>query len=254
MVLTIDVGNSNIVVGVYQKEKLILTLRTKTDTTKTEDEYLVLFDSTFRVNHVDPGEIDGAVISSVVPALSSILSLTVKKMIGCMPLIVGPGTKTGLSIKVDNPAELGSDLVVGAVGALTKYDPPLILIDMGTATTVFAVNKNREFIGGSIMPGIRVSLEGLTSHAAQLSQIGLSAPKHAIGTNTSDCLRSGIILGCADMLDGMCRRFMTELGGHATVIATGGLSEKVLPYCSTDIIFEANLIPMGLLEIYNKNK
>lgn len=254
MILTIDVGNTNIVVGVYREEALILNLRLKTDTTKTEDEYMILLNSLLRVNHLVPEEIEGSIISSVVPNLSAILAQAVRKLTGHAPLIVGPGIKTGLPIKIDDPSQLGSDLVVAAVGALQKYAPPLILIDMGTATTFSAVDADGNFLGGAIIPGLRVSLGALTQQAAQISQIDLSAPRKAIGTNTNDSLRSGLILGCADMIDGMCKRFAKELGGKATVIATGGLAAKVLPYCVTDVIVEPNLLPNGLLALYNKNK
>ncbi len=254
MILTIDVGNTNIVIGVYREEELILTLRFKTDTTKTEDEYMILFNSSLRVNHLLPEEIEGSIISSVVPNLSAILAQAVQKLTGHAPLIVGPGIKTGLPIKIDDPSQLGSDLVVGAVAALEKYKPPLILIDMGTATTFSAVDAAGNFLGGAIIPGLRVSLGALTQQAAQISQIDLSAPKKAIGTNTNDSLRSGLILGCADMIDGMCKRFEAELGGSATVVATGGLAAKVLPYCSTQVIVEPDLLPNGLLALYKKNK
>ncbi len=254
MILTIDVGNTNIVIGVYREEKLCMTLRLKTDTTKTEDEYMILFNSSLRVNQIVPEEIEGSIISSVVPNLSAILALAVEKLTGRAPLIVGPGIKTGLPIKIDDPSQLGSDLVVGAVGALTKYKPPMIIIDMGTATTFSAIDTAGNFLGGAIIPGLRVSLGALTKQAAQLSQIDLSAPKHAIGTNTTDSLRSGLILGCADMIDGMCARFNAELGGNATVVATGGLASKVLPYCKTEICLESDLISNGLLTLYKKNK
>lgn len=254
MILTIDVGNTNIVIGVYRDEKLQLTLRLKTDTTKTEDEYMILFNSMLRINHILPEEIEGSIISSVVPNLSTVLSMAIEKIIGHAPLVVGPGIKTGFPIKIDDPSQLGSDLVVGAVGALSKYAPPLIVIDMGTATTFSAIDAGGGFLGGAICPGLRVSLGALTQQAAQLSQIELSAPKHAIGTNTNDSLRSGLILGCADMIDGMCRRFERELGGHATVVATGGLSAKVLPYCSTEIHAEPTLLTDGLLALYRKNR
>ncbi len=253
MILTIDVGNTNIVIGVYQEDKLALTLRVKTDTTKTEDEYVILFDSVLRINHILPETIEGGIISSVVPNLSPVLALAVKKLIGCAPLVVGPGIKTGFPIKIDDPSQLGSDLVVGAVGALAKYKPPMIVIDMGTATTFSAIDAGGAFLGGAICPGLRVSLGALTQQAAQLSQIELSAPKNAIGTNTNDSLRSGMILGCADMIDGMCNRFKKELGGEVTVVATGGLAPKVLPYCSTEIRSEPTLLTDGLLALYKKN-
>lgn len=254
MILTIDVGNTNIVIGVYRAQKLALTLRIKTDTTKTEDEYSILLNSTLRLNQIDLIKIEGSIISSVVPNLSEILSLAVEKLIGRKPLIVGPGIKTGLPIKIDNPSQLGSDLVVGAVAALAKYPAPLIIIDMGTATTFSAVDRNGNFLGGSIIPGLKVSLGALAQNAAQISQIDLVAPKRAIGTNTNDSLRSGLLLGCADMIDGMCRRFQRELAGEATVIATGGLFSKVHSYCSSKIIFEPNLIPDGLFILYQKNQ
>ena len=217
MILTIDIGNTNIVIGVYHKDDLKLTLRIRTDNTRTEDEYAISFNSMLHINGMRPEEIDGAIISSVVPDLSGVVAAAVNKLTGSDPLVVGPGMSTGLPIRIDDPKQLGSDLVVGAVGALAKYDPPLILIDMGTATTFSAVDRNGTFLGGAIAPGLKVSLSALSQNASQLFQIDLSAPRRAIGTNTEDSLRSGLMLGCADMIDGMCRRFRKEVGEDAKV-------------------------------------
>ena len=254
MILTIDIGNTNIVIGVYHKDDLKLTLRIRTDNTRTEDEYAISFNSMLHINGMRPEEIDGAIISSVVPDLSGVVAAAVNKLTGSDPLVVGPGMSTGLPIRIDDPKQLGSDLVVGAVGALAKYDPPLILIDMGTATTFSAVDRNGTFLGGAIAPGLKVSLSALSQNASQLFQIDLSAPRRAIGTNTEDSLRSGLMLGCADMIDGMCRRFRKEVGEDAKVIATGGLFKRIAPYCETEIIHEENLLSDGLLALYKRNQ
>ena len=195
----------------------------------------------------------GAIISSVVPQLNEVLKRAVRLVTDYDPLIVGPGIKTGLNIRIDNPATLGSDLVVGAVAALAYYQKPLIIIDMGTATTMVAIDKNGIYRGGMIAPGVRVAMDSLTHNAAQLQGISLNTPKNAIGTNTADCLRSGIVLGNAAMIDGMIDRISDELDGIPTVVATGGLAPKIIPNCHHAITLDDDLLIKGLEIIYHKN-
>lgn len=254
MILAVDVGNSNIVFGGIENFKTAFITRITTDTRKTEDEYAIVFKSLIEINGYSVDSFEGAIISSVVPQINNVLKLALDKIIHKTPMIVGPGIKTGLNIKIDNPAQLGSDIVVGAVAAAAQYPKPLIVIDMGTATTLCVIDKNCDYRGGIIYPGVKVSLESLTSRAAQLQGISLEAPKKVIGTNTTDSMRSGTVFGNAAMIDGLIDRMSDEIDGNVTVVATGGLSAKIIPYCKHKIILDDNLLLKGLQIIYNKNK
>ena len=254
MILAVDAGNTNIVFGGIDKiGRTSFLCRISTDTDKTEDEYAVQFKTLIDLNGSTAAEFEGGIISSVVPQLTFILKKAVEKVIGRVPLIVGPGIKTGLNIKIDNPAQLGSDLAVGAVAAIALYPKPLMVIDMGTATTICVVDKNCVYRGGIIAPGVKVSMESLTKNAAQLQSIGLYPPKKAIGTNTADCMRSGLVFGNAAMLDGLIDRLSREIDGTPTIIATGGLASAIIPYCSHKIILNDELLLIGLQIIYDKN-
>lgn len=253
MVLTADIGNSNIVLGVFEGDVLKLTLRIKTDATRTRDEYAINLNSMLKINNINVSDIDGAIISSVVPNLSVPFAGAVEMLIGKPPFIVGPGVKTGLDIRIDNPSQLGCDMVVDAVSAIHSYGAPAIVIDMGTATTFSAIGKKGEYLGAAITPGVRISMNALAQNAAQISQINIDRPKHAIGTNTTDSLKSGIVLGYASMLDGIIERFEMEIGAPCNVIATGGLSSLIIPHCKRKIIHDKDLLIKGLLLIYNKN-
>jgi len=253
MILAIDVGNSNIVLGGIDKEKIHFLSRLSTDSQKTEDEYAVIILSILQMNGVDGGDFDGAIISLVVPPLISTLHNAVEAVIGKAPLIVEPGTKTGLNILIDNPAQLGADLVAGAVAAISKYPRPLVIIDMGTATTFSVVDKNSNMLGGFIFPGVRVSHDALISRTSQLPRIPLEAPPKVIGKNTINSMQSGLVFGTAAMVDGMLDRIEVELGCKTTVIATGGLAHTIVPHCRREIICDDNLLLEGLLIIYEKN-
>lgn len=253
MILAIDVGNTNIVFGGIEKGKTKFLSRVHTDRNKTEDEYAVIFNMLIEINGCRNSDFEGAIISSVVPQLNEVLKKAGKMITGEKPLLVGPGIKTGLDIKIDNPATLGSDLVVGAVAAIAAYKKPLIIIDMGTATTVVAVDKDSVYRGGIIAPGVKVAMESLTINAAQLQSISLETPRKVIGTNTADCLRSGIVLGNAAMIDGIIDRMKDELEGSPTIVATGGLSSVIIPNCRHKIILDDDLLLRGLEIIYNKN-
>mgnify|MGYP000497399099 CR=1 FL=1 len=204
-------------------------------------------------------DIKGAIISSVVPQLTGIIKEAVGKVTGIMPLTVGPGIKTGLNILMEQPRQLGSDLVVDAVAAIHEYGVPAIIVDIGTATTISVVDDKKNYIGGVIMPGIRVSLDSLVSRTSQLPRISLEAPQKVIGKNTIQCMQSGIIYGNAACIDGMIERIKEETGFsdgtpvQAKVIATGGLAEVIVPECKTDIIYDNALLLKGLKVIYDKN-
>ena len=253
MIFAIDIGNSNIVAGCIDDKQSYFVERISTDIQKTSTEYAILFKNMLELHGISKNELDGAIISSVVPPISNTIQDAIKKVTGLDAMLVGPGVKTGLNIKIDNPAQLGSDLVVGAVAAMDEYPVPLIIIDMGTATTIFCIDDSGAFIGGAIMPGVMVSLESLTNRTSQLPKISLEAPKKAIGSNTIDSMKSGLVLANASMLDGVIDKMQAELVGPATVIATGGLSQFIIPHCNHEIIWNDTLLLRGLWLIYQKN-
>ena len=254
MILAIDVGNTNIVVGCIDKERTYFIERLSTDRSKTELEYAIMIKNVLDIYQIQPDQLDGGIICSVVPQITQILKLAVNKIMPKDICVLGPGIKTGMNILMDNPAQVGSDLIADAVGAINEYPTPLIIFDMGTATTVCVVDKNKNYIGGMILPGIRTALDALTAKAAQLSGIELVAPKKAIGKNTVECMRSGIVNGNAASVDGIITRMEEELGEKATVVATGGLAKIVTPFCKQEIILDEDLLLKGLLCIYEKNK
>ncbi len=254
MILAIDMGNSNIVIGCIDDEKTYFVERLSTDKSKTALEYAVGFKTVLELYSIDIAKIDGAIISSVVPPLLNVIVSAVEKIIGKTPCVVGPGLKTGLNIKMDNPKTVGSDLIVDAVAGIKEYGAPLIIIDMGTATTMSVIDKENNYIGGMIAPGVRLSMEALASNAAQLYKVSIEAPKKAIGKNTVDCMKSGLLLGAASMIDGMIDRIEEELGYKTTVVTTGGLSKVIIPLCKHDIIVDDDLLLKGLKIIYDKNK
>ena len=228
--------------------------RLSTNNTKTELEYAISFKNVLELYHINPKEIEGGIISSVVPPITNIVRASAEKVLGKSVKIVGPGVKTGLNILMDNPAQVGSDRIVNAVAAINEYTAPLIIIDMGTATTFCVVDEKKNYIGGMILPGVRISLDALTAGTSQLSRISIEAPKKIIGKNTIDCMKSGIINGNAACIDGMISRINRELGQEATVIATGGLAKKIVPHCEQKICIDDELLLKGLRLIYEKNK
>ena len=254
MILAIDIGNTNIVIGCINNEKTLFVERLSTDATKTELEYAISFKNVLELYHINPEELSGSIISSVVPPITNIIRDSIIKITGKKVMIIGPGVKTGLNILMDNPAQLGSDLVANAVAGIHEYPVPLIIIDMGTATTISVVDKNKNYIGGMIMPGIRVSSDTLTQRTSQLPKISLEPPKRLIGTNTIDCMKSGIIHGNAACIDGMVSRIQKVLGQKATIIATGGLAKTIIPLCEAEILLDDARLLKGLNYIYEKNR
>ena len=254
MILAVDIGNTNIVIGCIRGEEILFTERLSTNTTRTTLEYAISFKNVLEMYQLDARDIEGAIISSVVPPITNTIRDAINKITDSEVLIVGPGVKTGLNILMDNPKTLGSDLVVNAVAGITVYKAPLILIDMGTATTISVIDRQKNYIGGMILPGIRVSTDSLTSRTSQLPRISVEEPKRLIGTNTIDCMKSGILYGNAACIDGMIDRIEEELGETATVLATGGLAKRIIPHCRQQVILDDELLLKGLKYIYYKNR
>ena len=253
MVLAADIGNSNVVIGCFEDNEIKFIERLFTNRNSTALEYAVLIKTVLELNGCAHTPFEGGIVSSVVPALTNVMKQAIEKLIGKPPLVVGPGLKTGLKINLDNAAQLGSDRVADAVAATTYYPCPLITIDMGTATTISVVDQNKNFIGGVIMPGLKISTDALAAKTSQLPHISLDPPRKAIGRNTVDCMRSGIILGTASTVDGLLTRIEEELGQTCTVISTGGLCKLVTPYCKHPVICDELLLLKGLMIIYYKN-
>ena len=253
MILAIDIGNTNIVIGCFEGEKIVFTERLSTKHTATELEYAVSFKNVLEIYGIKTNEIDGGIISSVVPSLTNIIKRAIGKLTKNKILSVGPGLKTGLNIKMDNPAAVGADLVVGAVAAINEYQTPMIFFDMGTATTISAIDKDKNYIGTVIIPGLEVSLNSLVGGTSQLPKISLEAPEKVLATNTVDSMKSGILYSTASYIDGMIDRIAEEMGEIKTVVATGGLASTVIPLCKKNVILDDELLLKGLMIIYNKN-
>ena len=254
MLLAVDIGNTNITLGVYDSDVLCATARLATAKSHTADQYAIEINSILNLHSINASNIEDCIISSVVPSVARSVCNAIAMLCDIVPLELGPGIKTGLNIKIDNPAQLGADLVAGAVGAISEYTLPCIVIDMGTASTISVIDSNGLYIGGVIAAGVNLTLKALAENTAQLPNIDISAPKSVIGTNTIDCMKSGLVLGTAAMIDGLIDRIFDELGETATVVATGGLSRKVVKQCKHNIIYNENLLLDGLKDIYDKNK
>ena len=254
MILAVDMGNSNIVVGGLDDQATYFEERITTDDRKTSLEYAIMLKNILEIHKIKRSDIEGSIISSVVPPLNAPLSSAVKKITGKRPFLVGSGMKTGLNIKMDNPKAVGGDLDRGCGGwPLQDMRAPIIIIDMGTATTMDVVDKAGSYIGGVILPGVKVALNSLVSNTAQLPRINLDVPKRTIGKNTIECMRNGIMYGNAAMLDGLIDRMEAELGEPATLVATGGMSRFITPLCTHKIIYDADLLLRGLLILYRQN-
>ena len=253
--IAIDAGNTNIVIGVLDEDSVLLSCRLKTDRFKTSDEYAVILYELLQIHGIERESLEGGIISTVVPSLKQVLQDAVHAVTGRQCMIVGPGLKNGLKIRIDNPAQLGSDLAAEAVAAASEFPGPILIFDMGTATTVSVVDKKGSYIGGMIVPGVEVSLEALYARTAQLPHITLAdGPKGVIGTNTNDCIVNGVIYGTAAMIDGIIERLTEELQDQPKVIAVGELCEQIVPYCKKDILLDNDLLLKGLRIIYLRNR
>ena len=254
MLLAIDMGNTCITLGVYAGEELKVVARLATDHERTSDQYAIELRDVLGIHDIRPDDLDGAILCSVVPVLTDGICRAVRQITGLETMVLGPGIKTGLNIRLDNPAQLGADLVAGAVAAIARFPLPCIIYDLGTATTISVINAKGEFLGGIITAGIGISLDALVSRTSQLPYISLDAPEHVIGTNTIASMKSGMVLGTASMMDGLAERIEEELGEKATLIATGGRAAGIVAYCRRSITLADTLLLDGLRLIYHKNK
>ena len=254
MVLVLDLGNTNLYIGIYENNSLVKEIRKHTDLYRSSDEYYEIFDSFLRLENISPSSFEGAILSSVIPSLTLTIKFAIEKLIKKECKIVGKGIKSGLSIRIDNPSELGSDLVADSVGALAKYNAPLIIADLGTANKILVVDKNKEFVGCTISVGLKIGMKSLTSSAAQLMDVSLIPPKRIIGKNSVDSLNSGATYGTICMIEGLGEKIEKELGYKCTKILTGGNIYIIKDIISKDFFFEPTLILDGLYQIYLKNK
>ena len=253
MIIAVDIGNTNIVLGFMQEDNIIASMRISTDRKKTWQEYLLMIDSFINIKNIDKDEIEGGIVSSVVPSLRETFKRCIEEISKGKCVVVGPGIKTSLNIKMDNAITLGSDLVVDAVSAIDLYGNGLAIFDLGTATTMSVIDKDGNYIGGCICTGLRIGVDALSSGTSSLPYIDLSEVKKVVGKNTLDCMKSGAILGHAAMMDGLLTRAEEELGYELKAIATGGLVNLVVPHCKKEIIADDNLLLHGLKLLYYKN-
>ena len=254
MILTVDIGNSNIKVGAWDGDKLEFVARLQTNLRATQDEYAIALTSLLQLHRCNENQFDGAIVSSVVPPLSATFRGAIEQSLNTRRVfLIGPGIKTGLNIRIDNPAVLGADIVCAAVAALAKYPMPCVVVGLGTATTLTALDKDGDLLGVILHPGIGISMEALSQRTAQLPYISLDEPAVLIGKNSVDSMRSGIVLGTAGMLDGLLERLREELGDAMTVVALGGYTSNICKHCRTSIIENDELVMEGLRLIYYKN-
>ncbi len=253
MLFTIGIHNTMTELGLIGGKKILARDRIASVQGKTALEYSVLFRAFMEMNGVSADEVDGAILSSVVPSLTDTVQDAVRRTAGITPLIVGPGIKNGLKIRIDDPKQLGADIVARTVGGIERYGTPLILINMGSATTFSAINEKGEFVGTVIVPGMGISLNALVESTSQLPGINLNVPKRVIGTNTVDSMKSGAIFGQASLIDGLVGRIREEMGGEPVVVASGHYAPTVVPSCRTEIVIDEDLLFIGLRAIYEKN-
>ena len=254
MVLAIDIGNTHILLGCFEDRKVLFTELLTTNKTSTDLEYAALIKAALEFNGAGFDSIDGAIISSVVPQVTGTIKSAVERFSSVSPLVVGPGVKTGLKIKIDNPAQLGSDLVVSAVAGIKEYGVPQINIYMGTATAFSLIDSEKNFCGTSIGAGMGIEAEALSSKTSQLPNIAFETPKKVIGTNTVDSMKSGLIYQNAALIDGMIDRIEEEYGGKCVLTATGRYASLVAPLCRHKIVVDKDMLLKGLIEVYYKNR
>lgn len=253
ILLAVNIENSNISIGIYKDNILKINSKICTDKKKTSDEYAITLLNVLKMYNINLNNISGAIIASVVPSLNNTIISAIKKLTNIFPIVVGPGVKNGLNIMIDNPSQLGADIVALSVAAASLYDKPVAVFDLGTATSISVIDKGNIFRGASIFPGAAISLEALISNTTQLNEISIKEPKDIIGTNTRESLESGIVYGTASMLDGMAQRLEKRIGIPLTMVATGDLAPLFLPFCNTKMIHNPELLMHGLYLIYRRN-
>lgn len=255
MLLAVDIGNTNVVIGCLDENNRVTKLfRMVTDLKKTEDEYAAGIAMILQLGNMAPNTFEGAIICSVVPPLTEIFRKAAEQFTGRKAMVVGAGIKTGLNIMIENPASLGSDIVAASVAAMQEFPLPVIVMDMGTATTITVIDEGNRFLGGAIVPGVALSLNALSAGTSLLQTVPIDAPQKVISDTTIACMQSGAIYGNASMLDGMIDRFEQQLGRKASLVATGGIAAKIVPHCNHEIVYDENLLLRGLGILYQKNK
>jgi type III pantothenate kinase len=253
MLLAVDVGNTQTVIGLFDGDELLRHWRISSHASITADELAVLVDSLLRSAGRSIGDVEHAIVASVVPRLTDAWSEAARAWVGSEPMVVGPGLKTGMPIRYDNPHEVGADRIVNGVAAFAAFGGPVLCVDFGTATTIDVIDAEGAYLGGSIAPGVETSAEALFSKAARLSKVDLEAPDTAIGKNTRESVQAGLLLGAAAMVDGLVRRVWAELGAETRVVATGGLAEQMAPLCETVTDVDPDLTLKGLLMVFERN-
>lgn len=254
MILAIDVGNTNIVLGCIEDGKIFNIIRLHTNVHETSTEYAIKLMQMFEFDRLDVHSFEGSIISSVVPSVTEALREAIIRLTGKPPLVVGPGMRTGMNVRIDDPSTLAGDLVVGSVAAMAYYGAPVIVIDMGTATTMVVIDKDKCYRGGAILPGVKLSYDALAAGTSLLPNISIVPPKKAIATNTVDSMRCGAVYGTASMLDGMISLMEQELEQSCSIVATGGIAHCITPYCKREIVCDDDLLLKGLWYLYEKNK
>ena len=253
MIITFDLGNSDLVLGAFENDSLIALMRTHADRFKSVDEYANTIKELLFSRNIEISAVKGTIISSVVPELTRVLRGAIKRLFAIEPIILAAGVKTGLKIQTDNPSEVGTDLISDSVGAIIKYGYPCIIADLGTASKIILINKDGAFAGCLIFPGVKLASDALISIASQLPTITLTLPKKVVGTNTPDSMNSGIINGNASMIDGIVQRIEEEIGYKCKHVLTGGLSKTIYPACREEYVLDRELCLNGLYSIWKRN-
>ncbi len=253
VILAVDIGNTTITVGGFCKDSLCFAARLSAVPIATEEEYAARLRGVLSLHDADLSSVRGAILSSVVPPLTAVIRSALALAFGVDTLVVGPGIKTGLNLRCDDPSSVGADLICACVAGKERYGAPLLIADLATATKLILVDEGGAFAGVSILCGLTTALNALTRSASQLPQVPIEAPSSVIGKNTADCIRSGAVFGHAAMLDGMIDRFCRETGRELTVVATGEHAPRILPHCTHSILTDPTLVLRGLQQIYRKN-
>ncbi|MBR2901295.1 MAG: type III pantothenate kinase [Clostridia bacterium] len=253
MILAIDIGNTNIALGGFVSDELRFVSRISSNA-KTDDEFALRILESLSLHQIDRSDIAGVIISSVVPPLNTAIKNAIRFVFKKEPVFVGPGIKSGISIKCDIPSSVGADLISASVAVSNIYGSPALIIDIGTATKMTVLDNKGAFIGTSIIPGVMMGLDALAEGTAQLPKISLEVPDTVIAKNTADCMRSGVLFGNASLIDGMIERINEEFGEELNIYATGGMSKVIIPLCKHKITVDEHLVLKGLNILYRKNK
>ncbi len=254
MIFAVDVGNTHIAIGCIEGSHVHNIGKIVTNKLSTISEYAVKLRQLLEFEAIDLKQIDGAILSSVVPSVTDSVRIAIEKLLKVQPLVVGAGIRTGFNIKIDAPSTMGADLVALTAATIEEYGAPAIVLDMDTATTISVIDRNASYIGGAIIPGMLLSLNALISNTSLLQNVSIEAPRKTIATNTADCMRSGVVYGSAAMIDGMIDRMTDELLDNPIILATGSMARIIVPHCRHDIVLDNDLLLKGLGALYRRNK